>query len=338
METEADRGRLRGWLKEWFGALRKERDVSPHTLASYKIAWRLLLRFGVEGRGLASTGDWRMSQVDREFVLAYLTHLEQQRGCTASTRNNRLAAVQSFFRWLRAVEPRLRDHCDRVLGIPHKRTHRPIIDYLERDELKAVLAAVDVGRPEGIRDLAVLALAYNTAARVHELALLRTSGLSLDAKPTVRLWGKGRKQRELPLWSGTADLLKTYLDAHRRLPADAASKPFVFLNQRGQRMTRWGIARILEQAMKRAESRCPTLAGKRLSAHSMRHTTAVHLLQSGVDLVTIQNWLGHSSPDSVHVYLALNLKSRRDLLDRCLQLDELLADRLDSDDDWLSPL
>lgn len=199
------------------------------------------------------------------------------------------------------------------------------MDYLERDELRAVLASVDRSQTEAQRDLALLCLGYNSAGRAQELADVRVEGLRLRDPATVRLWGKGRKERELPLWPGTVECLKVYL-RHRRAPADALSGLHVFLNHRGQRMTRWGIAAILEQAMARAALICPSMAPKRLSAHSMRHTTAVHLLQSGVDLVTIQNWLGHRSPETVHTYLALDLTSRRDLLDRCLDLGNLLPD------------
>jgi integrase/recombinase XerD len=332
------RVRLRTHLKSWFSALRNDRGLSSHTLASYKNAWRLLIRFGADQAGLGASTDWLLTQVHRELVLGYLSYVEKDRGCSVSTRNVRLAAVQSFFKWVRSMQPDLAVHCDRILGIPCKRTHRPVIDYLERDELRMVLETVDLRRPEGIRDLTILALAYNTAARVHELANLRRDALWLTMpSPTVKLSGKGRKERKLPLWSKTAELLRTYLASHRRPPADEVARPYVFLNHRGYRMTRWGIARVIERGVSDARTRCPSLSAKHLTAHSIRHTTAVHLLQSGVDLVTIQNWLGHSSPDTVHVYLALDLQSRRDLLERCLNLDEVLAS--DSpDDDWLSDL
>jgi site-specific recombinase XerD len=328
---------LQAVLRAWFLALRTERGVSPHTLSSYKVAWRLLVSFGIEQRGLTASGDWRLTQIDRDFVLAFLLHLEKQRACSASTRNVRLAAVQSFFRWLSAREPALHDHGNRILGIPNKRTHRPLIEYLERDELQAVLAAVNIHQADAGRDLALLCLAYNSGARAQELADVRVDWLRLSDPATIRIWGKGRKERELPLWKGTVYQLKRYLKLYRRGPADAIAKSYLFLNHRGQRMTRWGIAGILEQAFTRAATVCPTLASKHLSAHSMRHTTAVHLLQSGVDLVTIQNWLGHNSPDTVHTYLALDLKSRRDLLERCLRPEELLPPP-GPDDDWISPL
>jgi site-specific recombinase XerD len=240
-----------------------------------------------------------------------------------------LAAIQSFFNWLRLAEPALRGHADRILGIPSKRCPRPIIDYLERDELQAVL--LSVAPAQTLRDLALLCVAYNTGARAQELADLRLDGLKLTDPATVRIWGKGRKVRALPLWNSTVERLNRYLKTHRS-PANDLFKPYVFLNHRGQRMTRWGIAGIIEGAMARAAKRCPSIAKKRLSAHGMRHTTAVHLLQSGVDLVTIQNWLGHASPDTVSIYLALDLKHRQDLLDRCLRIDELLPDDDDPGD------
>lgn len=347
MASDPSRTRVRHWVTAWFGSLRKERGFSLNTIQSYKDAWRLLFRFGEERCGMAASQDWRVGQVGRELVLAFLDHLEVDRRCSVPTRNLRLAALQSFFSWLRAIEPPLRDHCDRVLGIHCKRSHRPVRGYMEADELKAVLEAVDLARADGMRDLALLSLSYNSGARVHEIAALQKDWVFLGRGPTVRLWGKGKKQRELPLWEATAQLLRVYLRHHRRPASAAKDEPYVFLGQRGERMTRFGVARVIERAIARAALACPSLRTKQLTAHSMRHTTAVHLLQSGADLITIQNWLGHENLETVRIYLGLDLKKKRDILDRCLtpayvdarlHADDHPHQDDESDENWLQDL
>ena len=347
MADELKRQRLRPWLASYFEALRKERDLSPNTIASYKDTWRLLFAFGKNEQDMAAAGDWRLGQVDRRLILDFLDHVEIVRQCCASTRNARLAALQSFFAWLRGLESSLRDDCERILAIHGKRTRRPVVEHLEPDELLSVLDAVDLARPDGIRDFALLCFAYNTGARVAEMAALRKDWLWLNRDPKVRLWGKRRKQRELPLWDACVSALRLYLLKHRRTPRTAADEPFVFIGQRGERMTRFGVARILEQAFLRGALLCPSLRRKKLTAHGMRHTTAVHLLQSGADLVTIQNWLGHESLDSVRTYLSLDLNAKRNVLGHCLtpdyvatRLDRKPSDEAPAEDtpDWLDKL
>lgn len=322
------RTRLRAWLTAYFQAMRQERDLSANTLQSYKDTWRLLLEFGREHRGMAASENWRLGQVDRGFVLDFLEYVETGRGCCAATRNVRLAAIQSFFAYLRDIEASLRDHCTRILAIHSKRSHRSVVGCLDPDELHGVLDGIDLARPDGMRDLAILCFAYNTGARVHEIAALRRDWLDLNADPSVRIWGKGNKQRELPLRKPCAHVLRIYLRDHRRPPRKDSGEPFVFIGQRGDPMTRFGVADAIQRAFRRAARTCPSLRRKHLTAHSMRHTTAVHLLQSGTDLVSIQNWLGHESMETVRTYLSLDLNAKRQVLERCLTLDYVLT-RLD---------
>jgi site-specific recombinase XerD len=337
MAAELLRTRLRAWLAAYFSSLRAERNLSLNTIRTYKDAWKLIFEFGARKRAMPTPGDWRLGQVDRRLVLDFLEYIETDRSCCVATRNSRLAAVQSFFTWLRGVEPTLRDHTERVLAIQRKRAHRPVVAHLEVDELRRVLDVVDLTRPDGMRDFALLCFAYNTGARVHEIAALRKEWLMLHRLPTVRLWGKGNKERELPLWDACARVLRLYLKAHRRPRRTPAEEPFVFIGQRGERMTRFGVARLIQQAFIRAERLCPSLQHKALTAHSMRHTTAVHLLQSGADLVTIQNWLGHESLESVRTYLSLDLQAKRNVLQCCLTTD-YVATRLERGRIHLDPV
>jgi site-specific recombinase XerD len=345
--TDLRQLRLKSLLGCWFASLREVRNVSPNTVQSYKDTWRLLYRFGIDARRLSPSGDWRLVQVDRQFVLAFLAWLENTRKCSISTRNLRMAAVHSFFKYVRGLEPVARNHCERILSVQRKRTLKPVVGYLESDEVHAVLDGVDLLKSVGLRDLALLLFAYNTGARVHEMANLQRDRLSLERNPSVRIWGKGRKQREIPLFPPTVKAIEAYLSDHRRCPPTAAAESFVFLGQTGDPMTRFGVADIIQRAFRRAIPLRPSLDRDDLTAHSMRHTTAVHLMHGGASLATIQNWLGHESLASVQIYLAMNLKNKRDILEHCFATDYVtkrlagLTDSIpppDRAEDWLQGL
>lgn len=347
MASDLHQLRLKSWLAAWFVALRTHRNLSANTVNSYKDAWRLVYRFGSDACRLPVSGDWRLMQVDRQFVLRFLSWLEDTRKCSISSRNLRLAAVQSFFNYVRGAEPVARTHCERILSIPRKRTPRPVVGYLESDEVRAVLDAIDISKALGLRNLAMVAFAYNTGARVHEIAALRREWLSLEFNPSVRIWGKRKKQREVPLFPATVSALEAYLADPHRCPRTAVAEPYVFLGQKGDAMTRFGVAGVIEAALRRAIPVCPSLDRDDLTAHSMRHTTAVHLMHGGASLATIQNWLGHATLESVQIYLAMNLKNKRDLLEHCFATDYVtrrLAGMIDPvqtperGEDWLQGL
>lgn len=321
-----NRRRLATYLPGYFHSLRNDRHFSPNTIASYKAAWTLLERYGIEFKAMPKLEDWRLGQISRELILEFLQFIEQHRNCSVSTRNTRLAAFQSFFQYLRGVEPVLGNDCARIISIPHKRDSRPIVGYLETQELHAVLRAVDLSKPHGLRDLALLCLAYNVAARVSEMANLRWTSLQLDDdNPRVRVVGKRNKLRELPLFKGSVCVMKAYRKALSRQALGPAVACYVFVGQKRRPMTRFGVADIIQRAFARAVPECPSLRTKSLTPHSIRHTTAVHLLQGGADLVAIQKWLGHESLETVRSYLNLDLKSKRDVMERCLTLDYVVS-------------
>lgn len=287
--------------------LPQQRALSPPTLQSYRDSLKLLLQFTAGKNGDPSQLTAEHFNVER--ITAFLQSLETGRHNKVSTRNVRLSAIHSFFRYLGSQCPEHLERTQRILSIPFKRTGTRQIEHLDADEIQAVLQAVKVEAGSGGRDLALLSLMFNTGARVSEIVGVQTGDLRLTAPCSVLLRGKGRKERTCPLWSETAGLLQKLIE-HRGLPA-TQSVP-VFCNERGGALTRFGVRLILKKYVAKAAQRHASLKGKRLHPHSIRHSTAVHLLRSGIDLSTIAHWLGHGSVNTTNKYLALNLEAKRE--------------------------
>ncbi|MFQ5463896.1 MAG: tyrosine-type recombinase/integrase [Candidatus Binatia bacterium] len=306
-------------LRDYFGDhLCRLRGMSPHTIHSYRDSVTLLLRF-VAARRAKPVARLDIDDLDAEQVAAFLGHLEQVRSNSVSTRNVRLAAIHGFFRYLASRHPDRLDHCQRVLGVPFKRTGSRPVDYLEYDEIRAVLTAIDRRNIYGRSDYALLAMMFNTGARVQEILDLRPCDLQLVKPFHARLVGKGRKERLCPLWSQTAELLRELLAEHG---IDAQSSEPLFRNRRGQPLTRFGVRYILGKYCRLASRAMPTLVGKRLHPHSMRHSTALHLLKSGVDLVTIGHWLGHASVNTTNRYVTVDLETKRAAISKAKTFDD----------------
>jgi site-specific recombinase XerD len=295
-------------LRMFFGEyLPTLRGLSPHTIASYRDSLTLLLRFAGTHHA-HSVAELDVEDLTADVVVAFLTHVERVRHVSATTRNVRLAAIHTFFRFLAAHHPEHLEHAQRIVGIPFKRTGSRPIEYLEYAELAHVLAAVDRSSADGRRDYTLLATMFNTGARAQEILDVRALDLQLTKPFQVRLFGKGRKTRTCPLWPQTAQLLRA-LCIERQL--DLRSEARVFLNHRGMPLTRFGVRFILAKHLRRATSACPTLARKKLHPHSLRHSTAVHLLKSGVDLPSIAHWLGHASVNTTNRYATVDLDMKR---------------------------
>ena len=288
------------------------RGLSPKTILSYRDAFVLLLRF-LATRHACQVIDLDIGHLGPEDLLAFLDHLETERGNNASTRNARLAAVHSFARFLATGHPECLECCQRILAIPTKRTQIAPVEYLEGDEIGAMLEAVDLHEPRGRRDQALLLTLFNTGARVQELLDLRPVDLQLERPYLVRLRGKGRKRRTCPLWPQTVRSLRALLAA---IPDSANQSVPIFRNRHGKPLTRFGVRYILRRYAERARVQVPRLASKRVHPHSFRHSAAVHLLRSGVDLVTISHWLGHSSVETTNRYVAVDLETKRQALER----------------------
>lgn len=308
--SSADPSTLARCLKCFFtDYLTRQRAMSTHSLQSYRDSLKMLLTF-VAGKD-GNPSQLAVEDITVGKVLAYLDYLEQKRKSRASSRNVRLSAIHSFFRYLGSQYPQHLYLAQRVLSIPFKRTQIREIHHLEFAEIQAVLNAVDRSTREGRRDFVLLSLMFNTGARVSEIVDLKATDLVLTIPSSVHLRGKGRKERTCPIWPETARLLQRHLEengVHPHLPET------VFRNHRQTPLTRFGVRLILQRHVSRASKSLPSLKDKRLHPHSLRHSTAVHLLRSGVDLSTIAHWLGHASINTTNKYLTLDLEAKREAL------------------------
>jgi site-specific recombinase XerD len=289
------------------------RGLSPRTVTSYRDTFVLLLRF-LSVRHRCEVVDLGLEHTRAIDVLAFLDHLESERKNSVATRNARLAAIHAFARFLATRDPEHVEEAQRLLAVPIKRGPSRAVDYLEGDEIGAMLETVSsLRRRDHIRDRALLLTLFNTGARVQELLDIRAVDLQLDRPTFVRLRGKGRKERLCPLWPETTTALQALLHISRVSAED--SKP-IFRNHRGEPMTRFGVRYLMRQYAERARATAPTLAAKRVHPHTCRHSAAVHLLRAGVDLVTISHWLGHASIETTNRYAAIDLETKRKALER----------------------
>jgi site-specific recombinase XerD len=295
------------------GYLAAQRNVSPHTMQSYRDALKLFFLFAAE-RLRKKLVLLDLPDFSVELVLGFLEHLEKARKNGVATRNVRLAALHVFFRHIAAQAPEHLEICQRIQGIPFKRGPRPTVRYLEATEMDALLKAIDRSTFDGRRDYALLALTYQTGARVQEIISLRASDLQLDTQAHVRIWGKGRKERIVPLWPQTAAIVRKWL-AEREI--DPRSSAPVFVNRDGNPLTRWGVRYILKKYATAAKASCPSIAKKRIHPHVLRHTAAVHMLISGVDPTGIRDILGHASAETTWRYARLNLEMKRKAIETC---------------------
>ncbi|MFC1523060.1 tyrosine-type recombinase/integrase [Elusimicrobiota bacterium] len=303
---------LRGFLGSY---LIEQRQFSPHTLKSYRDTFKLLLQFTRREKGASKS--LKLSDLDVPLILNFLKHLEDDeggRGNLASTRNYRLAAIRSFFKYLSWQYPGLERQAKRIRAIPTKKSSAAKLDFLTKEELKLVFGQIDTQKPDGFRDLAMFTYLYNTGARSQEVADTRISWLDF-ASQTVFITGKGNKERVVPLWATTIKAIETYLNQYRRRPR-LPGQDFLFINQRGGGFTRFGIRCIVKKYLQRAETRYASLRSKKLSAHSMRHTCAMDLLKSGVELNVIKAWLGHKDLKTTFKYLEADSSQKKEALAR----------------------
>jgi site-specific recombinase XerD len=283
---------IEAFLRE---TLCRQRGASRHTQDSYALSFQLLFAFAAE-RWKVSPSALTLEQIDARLVTAFLEHLEDVRKNAAMTRNVRLAAIKSFFRFLEYRQPASLEQIRRVLAIPFKKTDTRLVPYLLREELQAVLDAPDPTTWEGIRDRAMMHLAVCAGLRVSELTGLKIEEIDLPSL-SIRVLGKGRRERTLPLWKTTATALRAWL-AVRHQPA----VPEVFVNARGEPLSRWGFAYLLKQHVATAARQQLGLAKKRVSPHVLRHTCAMIVLQATQDIRKVSLWLGHATLTTTEVY------------------------------------
>lgn len=287
-----------------------QRGLSPHTIRSYRDALLLLLRF--TAREVRRTVD-RLDVPDLtvERITRFLAALESERHNGIATRNARLGAIHVFARYLAGQRPEHLGTLQRIIGMPFKRgAVEASIEYLDRAELDALLKSIDRSTDLGRRDYALFAFMFNTGARVQEALNVRVADVRLEAPPQVRLLGKGRKVRTCPLWPATARLLRDLIAERDGAHAESVSPP-VFTNARGAPLTRYGVRYLLRRYVQKASRVAPSLKSKKLHPHSIRHSTAVALLKSGVDFATISQWLGHAGLNTTMRYARADIDLKR---------------------------
>lgn len=293
--------------------LPRHRGLSPRTQESYATALRLLVDF-LRARST------HPCELKVQEVLRFLEGLERDRRNRPQSRNVRLAALKSFWEAMLLLDPAHRSAYENLMRIPFKRAVQRSPDYLEGEELARLFALADTSSRRGFRDLVLFRYAYNTGSRNSELADARLSWLTLEGAPEARILGKGGKIRTCPLWPSTAELLKVYARQERG-DAKAGFGEYLFLTRTGRRFTRFGLWKLLREYYRRLAADLPSVRHKRLTVHSLRHTTAVHLLRAGVELNVIKAWLGHADVGTTSGYLDLDLDKKREALERFLKLD-----------------
>jgi integrase/recombinase XerD len=310
-----DASLLGPWVRRFLMEhLVSERNLARNTQRSYRDTLRLLLP-DVTKRTGKPIDRLAVTDVSADRVRQFLTELEEKRGCAIATRNQRLAAIHALARFIGLHAPELVEWCGQVRTVPFKRGPRALVTYLEKPEMDALLATPDMTTAQGRRDHAVLLFLYNAGARADETAQVRISDVTLPQVPdrdlaSVLIRGKGNKARRCPLWAQTVRELAELVQG--RDPNE-----HVFLNRLARPITRFGIHTLVERCVARAVKEVPSLTAKRVSPHTIRHTTATHLLRSGVDINTIRAWLGHVSLSTTNVYAEVDLEMKAKALANC---------------------
>lgn len=300
---------LTAFLRE---RLPRERRASPHTCDAYAYAFQLLLAFAAK-RLVTQPSALTLEQLDVPLVLAFLDDLESVRGNSARTRNARLAAIKSFVHFLEYRVPSCLEQIRSLLAIPSKKIDETLVPYLTRDEMQAVLDSPDPRTRDGVRDRAMLHLAFAAGLRVSELVGLRLNEVVLQPQPGIHVRGKGRRERVLPLWKTTAKALRAWLALRGE-----GSCPELFRNARGGPLTRDGFEYILAKHVAVAATKMPSLQAKRVSPHVLRHSCAMHTLEATHDIRKVALWLGHASVQTTEIYLRADPTAKLEAMDAVL--------------------
>jgi site-specific recombinase XerD len=304
-----DQTLLGPWVRRFLlEHLVSERNLARNTQRSYRDALTLLIPF-VVGKTHQAVDRLKVVDVSADLVRLFLTDLEQARQCAITTRNQRLAAVHALARFVGEHSPEHIAWCGQIRSVPFKKASKAVIPYLDKQQMDALLAAPDRETAQGRRDHALLLFLYNSGTRAEEAAQLLVGELAL-AGGSVKIRGKGGKERHCPLWPSTVAALTALI-------ADRAPTAPVFLNRCGHPITRFGIHTLVERYVRKAQIQMPSMAAKRISPHTIRHTTATHLLRAGVDINTVRAWLGHVSLDTTNIYAEIDLETKAKALAKC---------------------
>ena len=292
----------------FYQRLINQRDSSQRTISTYRDTFRLFLCFIQDYLG-KRIDKIQLADISAEVILKFLNHLELKRKNSVRTRNNRLAALRSFIQYVALQEPTALIMAEKILAIPMKRFDRPLVGFLTREEINAIINAQESESWSSQRDRVLFATLYNTGARASEIINVCVSDLDLSRSKSILLHGKGRKERTIPLWKSTIKLLRNWLKKINHTP-----ESFVFPNRYGEKITRSGLEYRLSLATKIASKNLSSLKKKRVSPHIIRHTTAMHLLQSGVDLTVVALWLGHEGIVTTHHYVEADITMKEEAL------------------------
>lgn len=305
-----DRKKFSALVQNYFCKfLINQRHVSDRTVQTYRDTFRLLFKFISEKTGKTAS-QLCLSDTNADMILNFLNYLESERKNVINSRNIRLAAIRSFFHYVEYQEPEALPAIQRIFAIPMKRFDRVLIESLSKEEISAIINGADATTWSGRRDQALMTLMYNTGGRVSEMINLKREDLELSKSHVVHLHGKGRKERSIPLWKSTSHVIDKWLKE-----IDEKAETPLFPNRFGERMTRAGIEERLNFSVNKAKIKCHSLKNKKVSPHVIRHTTAMHLLQSGVDLTVISLWLGHENINTTHKYMEANLQMKERILE-----------------------
>jgi len=291
-----------------------EKGMSYNTICSYKDTFLLFLRFMKE-QNAVDADKLTLSLITQERVVAFLDWIQEKRHCSNSTRNARLAAIHSFFRYLQYHNPYHLHEWQRILSIPVKKAEKPSVNYLSLEGIKLLLEQPSQSTPKGKRDLAMLSLMYDSAARVQEVINLTPASLNLHKPYTINLWGKGNKGRIVPLMESQIQLLTDYM-AKNHLFEPYANKYPLFSNSRREKLTRTGITLIVKKYAEKARTVMPSIMPEIVTPHVLRHSKAMHLLQAGVNLIYIRDFLGHTSISTTEIYARADSKMKREALEK----------------------
>jgi len=291
-----------------------ERGMSPHTISSYKFTFVLFISFMEKQKGL-NVSKIELKDITKESVVEFLNWLQSNRKCSDATRNVRLAGIHSFFRFLQYQHPENLSEWQRILSVKAKKSKTEAINYLTIDGIKLLLEQPDTSTHKGRRDLAMLALMYDCAARVQEISDLKPSSIRLNKPYTIKIVGKGNKARIVPLMEEEIAHIKRYMTENNLLEARSGMNP-LFYNSRKEQLTRAGINSILKKYANMARIKNPSLIPEKISCHSLRHSKSNHLLQAGVNLVYIRDFLGHESVQTTEIYARADSKQKREAIEQ----------------------
>jgi integrase/recombinase XerD len=300
--------------------LAAQRNLSPNTIKAYRDVFILLLRFCRDVRGFALER-LSLAKIDASLVEAFLDHLANDRHVSISTQNHRLAALHAFFRYVQSEVPERLLQSQQILAIPMRRHPRPSVGYLSKEYLAQILARPDLHTRAGRRDAVLLSVLYDTGARVQELIDLNASDVRLDSTPQARLMGKGRKMRAVPLMGATVELLRDHRRDNNLDRPEHGDQP-LFQNRQGGRLSRSGVRYLLQKYVQPVRHDHPGFT-QPVSPHSFRHTKGMHLLQSGVPLEIIRDFLGHVDVKTTEIYARANLEMKRKALEKAADVGPL---------------